>query len=262
MHGLKRIGIVAHSAEGGALCFIMAGREGQRVLGPHLHPELIVSAIPMGLSMAGWESGDHAAVGSELRRGVEQVAAAGADFFICPDNTAHIVLEQIAGTLPIPGLHIADVVCHEMQVAGWRAAGLLGTNGTMTGPVYAEALQRRGLRRLIPSEARRAQINRAIFEELCQGKFLPSTTDMFVDAIRELAAAGADCAILGCTEIPLIIKTENSPLPVLDSTRLLATYAVRAAVLRQPLRCVGAWLAVDRSTAVGPESEPSRPANG
>jgi aspartate racemase len=230
MDGLKRIGIVAHSAEGGALCFITACREGQRVLGPHLHPEIVVSAIPMGVSMAGWESGNHVTVANALRRGVEQVAAAGADFFICPDNTAHIVLEQLAGSLPIPGLHIADVVCHRMQAAGWRAAGLLGTTWTMTGPVYAEALQRRGLRRLVPGDARRVQINRAIFEELCQGTFLPSTTDMFLDAIRDLATAGADCAILGCTEIPLIVNEANSPLPVLDSTRLLATYAVREAL--------------------------------
>lgn len=243
----KRIGIVAHSAEGGALCFLAACREGQRVLGPHLHPEIVVSAIPMGASMAGWESGDHDAVARELRRGVEQVAAAGADFFICPDNTAHIVLERIAGTLPIPGLHIADVVCAAMQAAGWRAAGLLGTRWTMSGPVYAEALQRRGLRRLVPSEARRTQIQRAIFEELCQGRFLPATTAMFVDAIRELAAAGADCAILGCTEIPLVIHAGNSPLPVLDSTRLLATYAVAEALSGRPLRSSPGWLAVDPS---------------
>ena len=215
------------------------------MLGPHLHPEIVVSAIPMGLSLAGWESGNHEAVARELRRGVEQVAAAGADFFVCPDNTAHIVLERLAGTLPIPGLHIADVVCHEVQAAGWRAAGLLGTTWTMTGPVYANALQQRDLRRLIPGDARRGQINRAIFEELCQGTFLPSTTDMFLDAIRDLAAAGADCVILGCTEIPLIIDAKNSPLPVLDSTRLLATYAVREALSGRPMRSTGGWLAVD-----------------
>lgn len=241
--GMKRIGIVAHSAEGGALCFLTACREGQRLLGPHLHPEIVVSAIPMGASLESWESGNHDAVARELRRGVDQVAAAGAEFFICPDNTAHIALEQIAGTLPIPGLHIAEVVCDAMQAAGWRAAGLLGTTWTMTGPVYAKALERRGLRRLVPGEARRERINHAIFDELCQGRFLPSTTRMFVEAIRELAAAGADCAILGCTEIPLIVSRENSPLPVLDSTRLLAAYAVQEAISERPLRSSGGWLA-------------------
>lgn len=228
---MKRIGIVAHSAEGGTLCFITACREGQRRLGPHMHPEILMSAIPMALSMPGWESGDHDAVAECLRRGVEQVAAAGADFFVCPDNTAHIVLERIAETLPIPGLHIAQVVATEMAAAGWKVAGLLGTRWTMNGPVYPHALQALGLSARCPVQAVQERLNRAIFEELCQGMFLPSTTDLFLDAIRELRSEGAECAILGCTEIPLIVGPKNSPLPVLDSTRLLAAYAVGEAIV-------------------------------
>ena len=248
---MKRIGIVAHSAEGGALCFITACREGQKLLGPHMHPEIVVSAIPMGLSMPGWESGDHQAVAHLLRRGVEQVAAAGADFFVCPDNTAHIVLEQIAQTLPIPGLHIADVVALEMKAAGWKVAGLLGTKWTMTGPVYPRALHKQRLTAHSPIESRQEQINSAIFDELCQGVFPPSTTEKFVDAIRELGAAGADCVILGCTEIPLIISDSNSPLPVLDSTRLLATYAVREAMSERVHVSDGGWIAVGQSAEAG-----------
>ena len=241
---MKRIGIVAHSAEGAALCFITACREGQAVLGAHMHPEIVLSAIPMGLSMPGWEADDYAQVGQFLRRGVEQVAAAGADFFICPDNTAHIVLERIAPSLPIPGLHIADVVTREMAENGWTAAALLGTKWTMTGPVYAAALQRRGFERLIPDESTRAAINAAIFDELCLGVFAPATTDVFVRAIDDLRERGADCAILGCTEIPLIISDENSSLPVLDSTRLLAKYAIRTAVADAPAQVTDGWLQV------------------
>src|SRR6185436_16455568 len=133
---MKTLGIVAHSAEGGALCFLTACREGAVHLGPHMHPTMIVSAVPMGLSMQGWQTGDHAAVGRVLSQGVEQVAVAGADFYVCPDNTAHIVLEQIAGDLPLPGLHIAEVVCHEISHRGYKQVGLLGTRWTMTGPVY------------------------------------------------------------------------------------------------------------------------------
>jgi len=142
---LKKIGIVAHSAEGAALCFITACREGQKLLGAHMYPEIVVSAIPMGLSMGAWESEDYDAVAQLLRRGVEVVATGGADFFICSDNTAHIALERVANTLPIPGLHIADVVCSEIKSAGWKRAGLLGTRWTMTGPVYAATLERHGL---------------------------------------------------------------------------------------------------------------------
>jgi aspartate racemase len=207
---MKTLGIVAHSAEGGALCFITACREGQRVMGAHMHPEIIVSAIPMGPSLPGWESGDHQLVASYLRKGVEQVAAAGADFYICPDNTAHLVLEQIAETLPIPGLHIADVVTREMAAQGWKAAGLLGTKWTMTGSVYVDALRRRGFERLVPDETTRSALNDAILDELCQGVFTPSTTD--------------------------------APLPVLDSTRLLARYAVMEAVSDRPLVSDHGWL--------------------
>src|SRR5688572_15058570 len=140
---VKTIGIAAHSAEGAALCFLTACHEGSLHLGPHLHPTIVMSAIPMGLSMEGWETGDHATVGRHLAQGVRQVADAGADFYVCPDNTAHIVLEKIASDLPIPGLHIAEVVCREIEAQGFRRVGLLGTKWTMTGPVYARALGER-----------------------------------------------------------------------------------------------------------------------
>jgi aspartate racemase len=121
----------------------------------------------------------------------------------------------------------------------------------MTGPVYPRALQKEGLTAHSPIESRQEQINRAIFDELCQGVFLPSTTEMFVDSIRELGAAGADCVILGCTEIPLIISDSNSPLPVLDSTRLLATYAVREAMSARVPVSDGGWIAVGQSAEAG-----------
>jgi aspartate racemase len=239
---MKTIGIVAHSAEGATLCFLTACREGQKIMGPHMHPEIVLSAIPMGLSMPGWESGDHEVVARFLRRGVEQVAAAGADFFICPDNTAHIVLERIAKTLPIPGIHIAYVVSLVMAERGWKNAALLGTKWTMSGTVYPDALRRRGFDRLVPDDATRSRIDHAIFDELCQGIFEPATTEVFVRAIDALGSLGADCVILGCTEIPLIISEANSTLPVLDSTRLLAEYAVREAVDDRPLRAENGWL--------------------
>ncbi len=225
---MKTIGIVAHSAEGGALCFITACREGQRLLGEHMHPPIVVSAVPIALSLAGWETDDHAEVAKNLATGVSQVADAGADFFVCPDNTAHIVLEEM--DLPIPGLHIAHVVCREIERNGWKRAALLGTKWTMTGPVYERALTVRGIERLVPDEPTRDRLNAVIFDELCQGVFRPETAELFLGAIEDLKAKGADCAILGCTEIPLIVTDENSPLPVLDSTRLLARVAVEVAV--------------------------------
>lgn len=241
---MKTLGIVAHSAEGGALCFLTACHAGAAQLGAHLHPPIVLSAVPMGLSLPGWEANDYAAVGQHLAEGVRQVAAAGADFYVCPDNTAHLVLEQIAADLPLPGLHIAGVVCREIVAQGWKRVGLLGTRWTMTGTVYARALEERGLERLIPGEAAREKLNAAIFDELCQGVFRAPTTELFIAAIDDLKTRGAECVILGCTEIPLIITPENSPLPVLDSTRLLAHAGVHAALDERPWTIRSGWLEV------------------
>jgi aspartate racemase len=239
---MKTVGIVAHSFEGAALCFITACREGIAHLGPHMHPNIVMSAVPLGLSMPGWESDDHASVARFLTEGVQMVADAGADFYVCPDNTAHIVLEKIASELPLPGLHIADVVCHELTERGARHVGLLGTRWTMTGPVYETALKKRGLERLIPDDKTRELLNTAIFDELCLGIFEPATTNRFISAIQDLKSRGADSVILGCTEIPLIVTPDNSPLPVFDSTRLLAKYAVLEAMSDRPLAMNSGWL--------------------
>lgn len=240
---MKTIGIVAHSAEGGALCFLATCREGIARLGSHIHPTVVVSAVPMGLSIPGWEAEDHEQVAPFLTEGVERVAAAGADFYVCPDNTAHIVLEKSTATVPIPGLHIADVVCHEIRAQGWTRVALLGTRWTMTGPVYAKRLEALGLERLIPEERVRELLNAAIFDELCQGRFERETVALFLRTIEDLKSRGAQCVILGCTEIPLIVSPDNSPLPTLDSTRLLAKYAVREALSDAPLPSRG-WLEV------------------
>jgi aspartate racemase len=209
-----------------------------------MHPPIVMSAVPMALSMAGWERSDYAEVGRHLAKGVKQVADAGADFFVCPDNTAHIVLERIASELPIPGLHIAEVVCRELAAHGWKHAALLGTEWTMTGPVYPKALGARGFAYSIPDAPARARLHAAIFDELCRGVFRQETTRLFLDAIESLREKGADCVILGCTEIPLIVNGENSPLPVLDSTRLLARYGVLEALREEPLEAASGWLGV------------------
>jgi aspartate racemase len=244
---MKTLGIVAHSVEGAALCFVTACHYGAERLGGFMHPNIVMSAIPMGLSMPGWESGDHREVARHLGDGVRTVARAGADFFVCPDNTAHIVLEKVAVEegLPIPGLHIAEVVCAEISQRGWKRVGLLGTKWTMTGVVYERALALRGLSRLIPEVPMRERLNHAIFAELCKGIITPQTTAVFVNAAEELKERGAECVILGCTEIPLVLTPENSPLPVVDSTRLLARRAADVCAREQPLDARDGWVVVE-----------------
>ena len=239
---IRRIGIVAHSAEGGALCFTTVCREGQLRLGDHHHPEIVMSAVPMGASMAAWHAGEHQEIADNLMAGIQQVDSAGADFFVCPDNTAHIVLEQAAGAFPIPGLHIAEVVASEMNVRGFCSAGLLGTMWTMSGHVYPDALEKRGCSVITPDQDFQQAIDVAIFKELCLGRFEAETILLFQQATNTLRESGADCVILGCTEIPLIITDANSSLPVLDSTRLLARRAVDTALMPDLPETEGGWL--------------------
>ncbi len=238
---MKTIGIATHSAEGGGLCFLTACRVGGERLGAHLHPPIVLSAVPMALSMPGWWAGDHAAVRPHLVQGVEMVAKGGADFFICPDNTAHLVLEACVNELPLPGLHIAHVTCGEIVRRGYRRVGLLGTTWTMSGDVYRTAMEARGIERLVPDGAEQDRLNRLIFDELCHGRFAPEVTAEFLGSIERLAARGAQAVILGCTEIPIIVSDANSALPTLDTTRLLARYAVALAMSGRELPAHG-WI--------------------
>ncbi|NKB90024.1 MAG: amino acid racemase [Acidobacteria bacterium] len=240
---MKTVGIVAHSAEGGALCFITACRAGAEALGAHMHPTIVMSCVPMGLSMPAWDADDHEQIATHLLTGIEHVEAAGAEFFMCPDNTAHIVLEQVAERLPIPGLHIAHVAAAEIQRRAWGKVGLLGTEWTMTGPVYPNALAQRGVDVLVPEPGERKAVHDAIFDELCQGTFEPGTTETLIESIRGLQGRGAEAVILGCTELPLVLNDSNSPIPVVDSTRLLACRAVELALDDSSL-ARGGWLRV------------------
>jgi len=232
---MKHIGILAHSFEGATLCYRTTCLEGVRRLGPHLHPEITLSGIGMHFMMDAYERGDHAAVRELLQADIAKLAAAGADFFVCPDNTAHISFEMTGAEFALPCLHIGEVVAEQAKAEGRRKVGILGTKYTMTGPVYPGALGRRGMGWEIPDEADRKIINDIIFNELCLGVFKDSSGDAYVEIIRKLAATGCDAVALVCTEIPLLITAEVSPLPILDSTRLLAAAAVDVALGERPM---------------------------
>lgn len=235
---MKTIGIAAHSAEGASLCYLTCVHEGEKALGPHIHPEIVLSSIAMGHAMPAWESEDHTAARKLLAEGIAVCAKAGADFFVMPDNTAHIALETGGADLALPGLHIADVVAEEAARRRFRKIAVLGTKWTMTGPVYEAALARRGMKRVVPDEAARDFINTTIFDELCRGVFKPATTGKYIEVIERLKGEGCEAVVLGCTEIPIIVSDRNSPLPTLDSTRLLARAAVAAALGK---RAMPAW---------------------
>lgn len=231
----RHLGIVAHSAEGAALCFTTFCREGAERLGEHMHPDATLDCIAMGHSMAAWENGDYGAVRAIHARSISRLASAGADFFVCPDNTSHIALETAGAPFALPGLNIADVVAADAKRRSLHRIGVLGTKYTMEGPVYRRALAAQGIRFEIPDDAERAEIDRIIFDELVLGDFNEKSRATYVSVIKKLAARGCDCVALVCTEIPLLVSPEVSPLPTLDSTRLLARAALDVALGEQSL---------------------------
>ena len=220
-----RFGILAHSSEGAALCFLEFCRNGFREA-RHMHPDVMLDCEAMGRVMPAWDAGDHVAVRAFLAQPVQRLADGGCDFFACPDNTAHIALETAGHDLPLPGLNIGDVVAEQAAGLGMTRVAVLGTRFTMAGPVYRRALPAVGIEPAFPNDEERAEINRIIFDELVEGVFTESSRARYVQIIDRLKREeGCDGAALVCTEIPLLVTPDVSPLPTLDSTRLLARAA-------------------------------------
>lgn len=224
------IGIVGCSAEGASLCYRTICVEGAQVLGPHNHPEITMHTYSLAEYMKSIGSGDWQGVAELMLRSAEKLAKAGADFLICPDNTIHQAFGLVEARSPLPWLHIAQVVADEAAGRGFRRIALTGTRWLVESEVYPEKLAARGLTYLRPEAAEREEINRIIMDELVYGVFKAETVEAFQRIIGRMKDAGCDAVVLGCTEIPLIMNDGNSPLPTLDSTRLLARAALRKAV--------------------------------
>ena len=235
---VKHIGILAHSVEGAALCFRAVGQEGSRRLGPNDHPDVTLDCIALARTMAAHEAGDRRRIRDTLAASAARLARAGAEFFVCPDNTVHEALEQPGDDLPLPGLHIVEVVAEQAAREQRRRVGVLGTKYTMRGPLYPRELAARGIAAELPGKADQAVLSQIIFDELLNGVFTDRSRHEYLRVIRDLAGRGCDAVALVCTEIPLLVTPQVSPLPLLDSTRLLARAAVEVAIGE---RAMPAW---------------------
>jgi aspartate racemase len=224
------IGIVACSAEGAALCYRTICDEGPALLGTHRHPEVSMHTHSLGEYMDFIHRDDWQGVASLMLSSAEKLKRAGADFLICPDNTIHRSFPLVAKSSPLPWLHIVEEVAAEAKRRGFRRVGITGTRYTMEGPVYPEVLERNGIEYRVPPASDRERINRIIFDELVNGVFTSESREVFRAVIERMGTGGCDAVVLGCTEIPLLVTPEISPLPVLDSTRLLARAALNEAV--------------------------------
>ena len=222
----KHIGIVACSYEGAALCYRTICNEGSLYLGEHAHPEVSLHNHPLSEYMVFINRGDWKGVASLMLSSTEKLNKAGVEFCISPDNTIHQSFMSVIKRSPLPWLHIAEEVAKVAEKNNYKKLGILGTKFLMEGPVYPEIFEKRKISYCIPEKNDRIRINKIIFSELVYGIIIEESKRFFLDVINDLKSQGCDAVVLGCTEIPLIVLPEESPLPVLDSTRILARAAL------------------------------------
>ena len=175
-------------------------------------------------------SGDWARSGEILAQAAQALERAGADFILICTNTMHKVYDQVQAAVSIPILHIADLTLAALRAQGIRRVALLGTAYTMEQDFYKRRLTEGGLEVLIPGESDRREINRVIFQELCRGILSPDSRALFLRVLEDLRSAGAEGAILGCTEIGLLIGQGDTPLPLFDTTQIHAQAAAALAL--------------------------------
>jgi len=227
----KHIGIVACSAEGAALCYTTVCTEAPELMGKkHAHPEVSMHTHPFSDYVRLMEAGNWDGVAALMLSSEAKLAKCGAELIICPDNTVHRVYEQVLKQAKLPWLHIAGEVATEAKRRGYKRVGLIGTEYTMESFFYNEKLGAVGVEVVLPAEKDLKLVNRIIFDELVSAQFTAESRAYFTGLINEMRAQGCEAIVLGCTEVPLIITEENSPLPVLDSTRLLARAALTASL--------------------------------
>ena len=227
----KHIGIVACSAEGAALCYRTICTEAPAAMGQaYLHPEVTMHTHSLAQYMECVYRDDWQGVAKLMLSSAKKLAKAGADFVICPDNTIHRAFDFVAPRSPLPWLHIVEEVAVEAKQRGFRKLAVTGTKYTVEGPVYPEKLSACGIEHLMPNADERARIDAIIMDELVNGIFSDESRRYLQQVIGRLSHEGCDAVVLGCTEIPLLIDDRFSPLPTLDSTRILARAAIRKAL--------------------------------
>ncbi len=226
----RHVGIVACSAEGAALCYRTFCTEAAQLMGPHHHPEVSMHTHSLGRYMGSIAAGDWSAVAELMLDSARRLASIGAELLICPDNTIHQAMPQVEPSSPRVWLHIAREVVAVARQSGYASLAIFGTRYLMEGPVYPEAARANGLEVRVPEAADRLRIDQIIFDELVYGRFLPESREYFNEVMAGMRDRGCDAAVLGCTEIPLLVDPATAPLPTLDSTRILARAALREAV--------------------------------
>ena len=220
------IGIVACSSEGAALCYRTICQEASNHLGKYAHPEIIMHTPPLSEYVDALANEDLESVGKLMVHSANCLAAAGADFLICPDNTIHSAIHLAQKASALPWLDITEVVAKHAVQRDMRSVGLLGTKWLVESEVYPSTLRAFGISVVRPSNEEVHQVNEIIMNELVCDRVDARSTQRLLKILSAFADDGCDGVVLGCTELPIVLNDQNAKLPTLDSTRLLAREAV------------------------------------
>jgi len=226
----KHIGIVACSPIGAELCYRTIWKEAHDRMGDYKNPEISIHSISFKKYLELFEAKNWDGVAELMLESSKKLAAMGADFAICPDNTVHEAFDLVAPNATIPWLSILEEVGNAAIYKGYKSLGILGTEYIMTSPIYQKKLNNAGIETKVPEEKVRQKINNVVLDELANGIFAEQHRIYFNRVIKKFKSHGAEAVILGCTEIPMLLNPDDCALPLLDSTRMLARAALRKAL--------------------------------
>ena len=228
---MKTIGILGGMSAASTLIYYRQLCDLARARLGGLHsPQLLIRSLDFAPVAAAQAAGDWAALGQMLNTEARRLEEGGADLLLLATNTMHKVADTMMAGVSIPLIHIADATATAIRQAGLTRPGLMATAFTMEQSFYTDRLRAAGLDPLVPSAEDRATTHRIIYDELCRDQVLPASRSAYEGIAARLAADGADCLILGCTEVGMLLSSANSPLPVFDTVAIHCAAALEAAL--------------------------------
>jgi aspartate racemase len=222
----KTIGIVGITAEGASLCYRTIVAESAQALPSGAHPPIAMYTGSFAVLNERLSRRDWPGVGALISASIARLVSIGAELIIMPANATHYAVDYFLPQCPVPFLSIVDVAADACVQGGYARVAVLGIGLTMTDGLYDQPLRSRGVEPMTPTSAEQATLNQIIYDEIIPARVTPSTAPRIVEILAAMRELGAEAAILACTELPLVITEENTPLPFIDTTRLLARTAL------------------------------------
>lgn len=229
---MRTIGLIGGmSWESSAQYYRIINQEVRRQLGGVHSAQSLMFSVDFGEIERLQHDGQWSVLTNRMIEAAQRLERGGAEFFLLCTNTMHRMADEVAASVSIPMLHIADPTAEKIKEAGYRRVGLLGTAFTMEQSFYKGRLAAKyGLDVLVPEPADRAAVHKIIYQELVAGQALAASRDKYREIIQRLIEQGAEAIILGCTEIMLLVRPEDSSVPLFDTTTLHAQAAVQQAI--------------------------------